>query len=418
MNRVYLCIDLKTFYASVECVERNLDPFKTDLVVADKSRGDGTICLAISPKMKLRGIKNRCRMWEIPKRVKPIIAKPRMILYMKYSAKIYEIYLKYVDKKDIHYYSIDEAFLDITTYLNMYKKTPIELAKIIMEDIKKTTGISSATGIGTNMYLSKIALDITAKHSKDSIGYLDEEKYKQELWHHLPLTDFWQIGRGIETRLNKLHLKDMYDIAHCDEKKLYKEFGINAELIIDHSKGIETCTITDIKAYKTKSKSVSNSQILKKDYNYIDARKILIEMIDALVLKLVGNDLCTSAVGVCIGYTKDVIPPLKFSKRFEQETDSFTKILNVVLAEYDYRIKEDFLIRRIIISFGDIKVKKYEQLSLFATNLIEEQDNKIEKVMNLIKSKFGNNAILRGVSFTEGANQRYRNKLVGGHNAE
>lgn len=418
MNRVYLCIDLKTFYASVECVERNLDPFKTDLVVADKSRGDGAICLAISPKMKLRGIKNRCRMWEIPKSVKPIIAKPRMILYMKYSAKIYEIYLKYVDKKDIHYYSIDEAFLDITTYLNMYKKTPIELAKIIMQDIKKTTGISSATGIGTNMYLSKIALDITAKHSKDSIGYLDEEKYKQELWHHLPLTDFWQIGRGIETRLNKLHLKDMYDIAHCDEKKLYKEFGINAELIIDHSKGIETCTITDIKAYKTKSKSVSNSQILKKDYNYIDARKILIEMIDALVLKLVGNDLCTSAVGVYIGYTKDVIPPLKFSKRFEQETDSFTKILNVVLAEYDYRIKEDFLIRRIIISFGDIKVKKYEQLSLFATNLIEEQDNKIEKVMNLIKSKFGNNAILRGVSFTEGANQRYRNKLVGGHNAE
>ena len=418
MSRIYLCIDLKTFYASVECVERNLDPFKTDLVVADKSRGDGAICLAISPKMKLRGIKNRCRMWEIPKSVKPIIAKPRMILYMKYSAKIYEIYLKYVDKKDIHYYSIDEAFLDITTYLNMYKKTPVELAKIIMEDIKKTTGISSATGIGTNMYLSKIALDITAKHSKDSIGYLDEEKYKQELWHHLPLTDFWQIGRGIETRLNKLHLKDMYDIAHCDEKKLYKEFGINAELIIDHSKGIETCTITDIKAYKTKSKSVSNSQILKKDYNYIDARKVLIEMIDALVLKLVDKNYCASSIGICIGYTRDIIPPLKFTKKFEQETNSFTKILNVVLAEYDYRIKEDILIRRIIISFGDVKIKKYEQLDLFATNLIEEQDNKIEKVMNLIKSKFGNNSILRGVSFTDGANQRYRNKLVGGHNAE
>jgi len=268
------------------------------------------------------------------------------------------------------------------------------------------------------MYLSKIALDITAKHSKDNIGYLDEEIYKEELWHHLPLTDFWQIGRGIETRLNKLHLKDMYDIAHCDEKKLYKEFGINAELIIDHSKGIETCKIADIKSYKTKTKSVSNSQILKRDYNYIDARKILIEMIDALVLKLVDKNYCASSIGIYIGYTKDIIPPLKFTKKFEQETNSFTKILNVVLSEYDYRIKEDFLIRRIIISFGDVKIKKYEQLDLFATNLIEEQDNKIEKVMNLIKSKFGNNSILRGVSFTEGANQRYRNKLVGGHNAE
>jgi len=418
MNSVYLCIDLKTFFASVECVERHLDPFKTDLIVADSTRGNGAICLAISPKMKARGIKNRCRVWEIPKNVKPIVAKPRMKKYMEYSSRVYKVYLKYVDKNDIHYYSIDEAFLDITTYLKMYNKTPIELAKIIMKDIFETTGITSAAGIGTNLYLSKIALDITAKHSKDNIGYLDEELYKKELWHHLPLTDFWQIGRRTETRLNKLHLKDMCDIANCDEKKLYNEFGINAELLIDHSKGIETCTIKDIKSYKTKSHSLSNSQILFRDYNYIDARKILTEMIDDLVLKLVSKNLCASSVSIYVGYSKDIIQGLKFSKKFEQETNSYTKILNVVLCEYDYRIKEDFPIRRLMICFGDIKEKKYEQLGLFESTLIEEQDNKIENAINFIKSKYGKNSILRGISFTEGANQLNRNKLVGGHNAE
>ena len=284
---VYLCIDLKTFYASVECVERNLNPFKTDLVVADIKKGNGTICLAISPHMKQRGIRNRCRVFEIPKNVHPIYAKPRMKKYIEYSAKIYGIYLKYVSKDDIHVYSIDEAFLDITSYLNLYNLSKVEMAKMIMKDILDTTGITATCGIGDNMYLAKIALDIISKHVKDNIGYLNEELFKEKLWYHTPLTDFWGIGHGIEERLHKLHLTNMYDIAHANKNKLYKEFGINAELLIDHSFGKETCTIKDIKNYKSKSNSISNSQILFKDYNYIQTRIVLSEMIDNLINTLI-----------------------------------------------------------------------------------------------------------------------------------
>ena len=277
MQRTYLCIDLKTFYASVECVERHLDPFNTNLVVADPSRGKGAICLAISPKMKMLGIKNRCRIYEIPPTVKYIVALPRMKKYIEYSANIYAIYLKYFAKEDIHVYSIDEAFMDATNYLKMYNMTAVELAQTIIKDIFNTYGITATAGIGTNMYLTKIALDITAKHSSTNIGYLDEEKYKNELWHHKPLTDFWQIGNGIERRLNKMRIFDMYDIAHAEQKKLYKEFGVNAEYLIDHSWGKESCTIADIKAYKPKTNSISNSQILFEDYSFEKARLVLKE---------------------------------------------------------------------------------------------------------------------------------------------
>ena len=417
-NKIYLCIDLKTFYASVECVERGLDPFKTDLIVADPARTTGAICLAISPKMKARGIKNRCRVWEIPKNVKPIVAKPRMKKYMEYSALIYSIYLDYIDKDDIHVYSIDEAFLDITNYLSLYKKTPEELANMIMKSIYDKTGITATAGIGTNLYLTKIALDITAKHVKTNIGYLDEEKYKQELWYHTPLTDFWQIGKGIEKRLQKLNLNNMYDIAHANENILYKEFGINAKYLIDHSKGIETCTIKDIKKYKPKSNSISNSQILFEDYNYINARKVLIEMIDYGSLQLVSKDICTDVICFSIGYSKDVIPPLKYSKKLNNMTNSFTTIMNHMLQEYDNRINKNIPIRRISISFGGVGKKRVEQIDIFSTHLIEEKDNKIEKVMNNIKNKYGSNSILRCTSYSEGATQRNRNKLVGGHNAE
>jgi len=417
-NKIYLCIDLKTFYASVECVERGLDPFKTDLIVADPDRKKGTICLAISPKMKARGIKNRCRVWEIPRNVKPIIAKPRMKKYMEYSALIYSIYLDFIDKDDIHVYSIDEAFLDITSYLKLYNKTPIELASMIMQSIYDKTGITATAGVGTNLYLTKIALDITAKHVKTNIGYLDEEKYKQELWHHTPLTDFWQIGKGIEKRLHKLNIKDMYDIAHTDENKLYKEFGINAKYLIDHSNGIEPCTISDIKKYKPKSKSMSNSQILFQNYNYINARKVLIEMIDYGTLQLVSKDLYTNIISFMVGYSKEEIQPLKYSKKLCNMTNSFTTIMNNFLEEYDKKINIDIPIRRISISFGGVGKKLVEQIDIFSSHLIEENDNKIEKVMNTIKNKYGNNSILRCTSYSEGATQRSRNKLVGGHNAE
>ena len=279
MQKIYMCIDLKTFYASVECVERGLDPFNTNLVVADETRGKGTICLAVSPKMKMLGVKNRCRIFEIPKNIKYIIAMPRMKKYIEYSANIYGVYLKYFSKNDIHVYSIDEAFIDATNYLKLYNKSPIKLAKTIIKDIYDNYGITATAGIGTNLYLAKIALDITAKHSVNNIGYLDEEKYKKELWYHRPLNDFWQIGKGIEKRLNRLGIYDMHDIATANQRKLYKEFGINAEYIIDHAWGKESCTIADIKAYKPKTNSISNNQILFEDYSFEKTRLVLKEMV-------------------------------------------------------------------------------------------------------------------------------------------
>ena len=417
MKRIYLCIDLKTFYASVECVERNLDPFKTDLIVADTSRGKGTLCLAITPKMKERGIHNRCRVYEIPSDIKYIAAKPRMKKYIEYSAKIYGIYLKYVAKEDIHVYSIDECFLDITTYLKLYKKEPIDIAKMIIDDVYKTTGITATAGIGTNMYLTKIALDITAKHVDSHIGYLDEEKYKEELWHHKPLTDFWQIGRGISKRLNKLGLNDMYDVAHCDKNILLKEFGINGNLIYDHAWGIEPCTIKDIKNYKSQGNSLSNTQVLFHDYDKNSARKVLTEMIDSLVLELVSKKKKTNHIWFYIGYSNDIEKPVQESRKLSNPTSSFNKLLALIISDYDQHVKTNSMIRRIGISFSIAK-KNIVQEDLFNNVNLENDDNKLEETLINIKKKYGNNSILRAVSYTENATARERNKLIGGHNAE
>ena len=414
--KYYLCIDMKCFYASVECVLRGLDPFKTDLVVADPDRSKNTICLAITPKMKKRGVKNRCRLMDIPKYIHPIIAKPRMRKYMEYSAKIYKIFLKYVSEEDIHVYSVDESFLDISNYLHMYKKNPIEMAKMILDDIYNTLGLTATCGVGTNMYLCKIALDIISKHSPTNIGYLNERLYKEKLWHHTPLTDFWQIGRGIENRLHKLHIKDMYDVAHFNEKRLFKEFGVNAQLLIDHSKGIETCIIKDIKNYKPKSKSISNSQILFEDYNFDNARIILTEMIDNLVLRLVKKKLYTNNVGFSIGFSKDICPPQSISMKLNHASNSFGYISEQIINEYNYRINDKLPIRRIGIWFGNLTNKRIEQLDLFSSLEKEDDDYKVEQAINNIKSKFGKNAILRGVSLTDKATQKERNKMVGGHN--
>ena len=416
MDKVYFCIDLKTFYASVECVERGLDPFNTDLIVADKERGKGSICLAISPKMKKRGIRNRCRVFEIPAYVHPIVAKPRMKKYIEYSALIYKIYLKYISKEDIHVYSIDEAFLDVTNYLKMYKMSPTSLAKTILKDIYDSTGITASAGIGTNLYLAKIALDIIAKHDKSNIAVLNEQRYRELLWHHIPLSDFWQIGIGTQRRLNKLHLKDMYDVVHADEKVLYKEFGVNARYLIDHAKGIEPVTIADIKRYKPKSNSISNSQVLFKDYSMDKARIVLIEMIESLVLQLVSKNLVTNSIGFIIGYSKDIASPLKVSKRFNIATSSYKKILDILLTEYDYQVRSDLMIRKIGIWFS-VSEKCYEQLDLFSLES-EDNDNIIEKTMLFIKNKFGKDSIMRGISYVDGATQIMRNKLIGGHNAE
>ena len=410
--KTYIIIDLKTFYASVECVERNLDPFKTDLVVADIKRNKGAICLAISPKMKARGIKNRCRIYDIPKHVKPIIAKPRMKKYIEYSAKIYGIYLDYVSKEDIHVYSIDEAFLDVTNYLKMYKMDGIGLAKKIMKDIKEKTGITATAGVGTNMYLAKIALDILSKHNKSNIGYLDEELYKEKLLDHTPLTDFWQIGKGIQNRLYKHHIMTMRDILKTTPSVLYKEFGVNALYLIDHANGIEPMTIKEIKLYKPVSTSISSSQILFRNYNEKEARVIIIEMLDMLTLELVKKKLYTDNISIHISLSD--YDYIHFSVNVNSSND-FKKIKNLVLDEYDYVIKSD-IIRRIGISFNGLNDKKYEQLDLFSS--YEGNDSRLENTINNIKDKFGKNSLLRCISLDKNATMKIRNNYIGGHNAK
>ena len=416
MNKVYLVIDLKSFYASVECVERGLDPFNTNLVVADPSRGKGGICLAITPAMKMLGIKNRCRIYEIPSNVKYITALPRMNKYIEYSANIYAIYLKYIAKEDIYPYSIDECFLDVTNYLNTYNMNGMQLAKKIMKDVFDTLGITATCGIGTNMYLAKVALDIMSKHSPTNIGWLNEERYKKELWHYKPLTDFWQIGVGIERRLNKLGLHDMYDIAHCNEKKLYKEFGINAEFLIDHSKGIEPCTIKDIKEYKPKSNSISNSQILFKDYDYDDAKLIVKEMVELLSQQLVQKNLATDCIKLYIGYSKDIRKATGGTRRLHDFTNQYTKLVFEFIKLYEQTTDKETPIRRVGISFERLQEDENEQLNLFESIENKDKEKRLEKTIIELKAKMGKNAILKGMNLEENATTIIRNKLIGGHN--
>ena len=416
MQKYYLCIDLKTFYASVECVERGLDPFNTNLVVADPTRGKGTICLAISPKMKMLGVKNRCRIFEIPPTIKYIIATPRMKKYIEYSANIYAIYLKYFAKEDIHVYSIDEAFMDVTKYLKLYKLNPIELAKKIIKDIFKTYGITATAGIGTNMYLAKIALDITAKHNPNNIGYLDEEKYKKELWYHKPLSDFWQIGKGIERRLNKMRIFNMYDIAHTEQKRLYKEFGVNAEYLIDHSWGKESCTIADIKAYKPKTNSITNSQILFEDYSFVKARLVLKEMVELGSLRLIESNLVTGTISLYIGYSKNIIKATGGTRKLSNYTNTYSELLKAFLEIYDKTTDKSVAIRRIGVNFANVIETENVQLSLFKDQEKIDEERKLELARCSIKNKMGKNAIIRGMDLEEGATTMMRNKLIGGHN--
>ena len=275
--RSYICIDLKSFYASVECVERELDPMTTSLVVADPERTDKTICLAVSPALKEQGVRNRCRVFEIPQGISYITAPPRMQLYIDYSANVYRIYLKYFSKEDIHVYSIDEVFIDVTDYVKMYEMTPRELGEAVMEDILRTVGIPSTCGIGTNLYLAKIALDITAKHAEDRIGELDEAMYQRTLWDHRPLTDFWRVGPGIAKELERRGIYTMRGIAMAQEESLYHLFGVDAELLIDHAWGRETVTIADIKAYKAENNCLSSGQVLPCSYSYEKAALIELE---------------------------------------------------------------------------------------------------------------------------------------------
>ncbi len=415
-ERIYLCIDLKSFFASVECAERGLDPFKVNLVVADPDRSEGSVCLAITPAMKELGIRNRCRMYEIPKNIDFIIAKPRMHLYMEYSANIYGIYLKYVSSEDIHIYSIDECFLDVTHYLALYKMTAKELAKKILDDVFETTGICATVGIGPNLFLTKVALDITAKHVDDHMGFLDEETFKKTIWHHKPITDIWGIGRGIAKRLYKFGVEDLYDLAHCDEKLLYKEFGVNAELLIDHANGKESCTIEDIHHYKAKSNSISTGQVLFEDYNFDDALLVLLEMVDNLELELVEKHLVTNNISLSISYSKDVIKSTGGSMKLQEYTNSSKKLTKYFEEYYRKTTNPNFPIRRLNIGFNNVVDDQYETFSLFTDIEDEEKEFKMQRAVLDIKDKYGKNSIIRGSSLKEKSTARKRNKLIGGHN--
>ena len=420
MDRVYLCIDLKSFFASVESVDRGLDPFTTNLVVADPSRGKGAVCLAITPAMKKLGIKNRCRIFEIPNNIQYITALPRMKLYMEISAKIYGIYLKYVSADDIHVYSIDECFLDITYYLHTYNKTPKEFAQMLMDAVMKETGICATAGIGTSLFLAKVALDITAKHAPDNIGYLDEDEFKKQIWHHKPITDIWNIGRRISNRLARYGVYDLYGVTRMPEQTLYREFGVNAEFLIDHAKGIEPCTIEDIHNYKSKNNSISNGQILFEDYNYDDTFLVVQEMVDVLVLELIEKHMVTNNISLFIGYSKDVHIPTGGSKKLKKYTSSYKEIMKEFADLYKSKTVQDTPIRKINIGLNNIVDEDSVglQLDLFSDIEQTNKERKVREAVLNIKNKFGKNAVLRGISLEKKATAKIRNKLVGGHNGE
>jgi len=416
-QRYYLCIDMKTFYASVECAERDLNPFETDLVVADPSRGRGAICLAITPKMKARGIHNRCRLFEIPGNVKYEIAPPRMQLYIEYAADIYGIYLDWFRPEDIYVYSIDESFIDVTDYLQVYSTDPVSLAKKLMNEIAEKLHIPSTAGVGTNLYLAKIALDITAKHAKDHIGYLDEKLYCEQLWDHLPLTDFWMIGGGKERKLARYGMHTMRDIAKAPEDLLYRLFGIDAELMIDHAWGRESCLMQDIKNYRSRSHSVSFSQILPKDYTYDQARTVLKEMALNGCQELMRRHVICRKVWIGVGYSKDVIPPVHGTAKLSGPTALYSLMEPYILHKFDELADRETPIRRLGISFADVVDEGCEGYDFFSDWNSLDREKAREQAVLEIKDKYGKNAVLRGMNYMDGATQRERNDMIGGHRA-
>ena len=504
-GRTYLSIDLKSFYASVECMERGLDPMTTNLVVADQTRTEKTICLAVSPSLKAYGIPGRPRLFEVVQKVKQInaqrqqqapgrvlsgasyhdpqvrtnpglaldflVAPPQMAHYIHFSTRIYQVYLKYVAPEDMHVYSIDEVFMDVTHYLETYRMTARELAKTILLDVLRTTGITATAGIGTNLYLAKVAMDIVAKHvhpDKDGvrIAKLNEMTYRRLLWSHRPLTDFWRVGKGYAAKLEAHGLYTMGDIARCsigkpneyhNEELLYKLFGVNAEILIDHAWGWEPCTIADVKAYKPENKSIVSGQVLQCPYDFEKARLVVREMADALALDLVDKGLVTNQLVLTVGYDRENLddPSRRQSYRGPVTTDRYGRkipkhavgtenfdytssssvLLKAATALYDRIVDKNLLIRRLSLSANKLldeasasKEEPAEQLDLFTDYAAKEQreqadeaaharERKIQEAMLGIKKKYGKNAILKGMDLEEGATARERNQTIGGHQA-
>ena len=420
-QKSFICIDLKSFYASVECVERGLDPFKTNLVVADPTRSQSTICLAITPAMKKLGVKNRCRIHEIPAGIEYITAMPRMQLYIDYSARIYSIYLRYVSKEDIHVYSIDECFMDVTNYLSLYHMTGKEMAVELMDAVMKETGITATAGIGTNLYLAKVAMDIVAKHVEDHIGILNEISYRQQLWDHRPLSDFWRIGSRTEKKLAGYGIHTMGDIAYTSvtsEDWLYKMFGIDAELLIDHAWGLESCDIHDIKNYHTEEHSLSNGQVLMRNYSFEEAAVVVREMTDVLVLDLVSKGLITGSVTLWIAYDHRYERPSSHGTvRLTSLTNSSSTIMNEVDKLYQKITDRHTGIRRIEICANRVMPEGYLQYDLFTDPAAVEKEKNLQQAILDVKKRYGKNAIMRGANLLDCSTYRERNNQIGGHRA-
>ena len=420
-QKSFICIDLKSFYASVECVERGLDPFKTNLVVADPTRSQSTICLAITPAMKKLGVKNRCRIHEIPAGIEYITAMPRMQLYIDYSARIYSIYLRYISKEDIHVYSIDECFMDVTNYLSLYHMTEKEMAVELMDAVMKETGITATAGIGTNLYLAKVAMDIVAKHVEDHIGILNEISYRQQLWDHRPLSDFWRIGSRTERKLAGYGIHTMGDIAYTSvtsEDWLYKMFGIDAELLIDHAWGLESCDIHDIKNYHTEEHSLSNGQVLMRNYSFEEAAVVVREMTDVLVLDLVSKGLITGSVTLWIAYDHRYERPSSHGTvRLTSLTNSSSTIMDEVNKLYQKITDRHTGIRRIEICANRVMPEGYLQYDLFTDPAAVEKEKNLQQAILDVKKRYGKNAIMRGANLLDCSTYRERNNQIGGHRA-
>lgn len=415
-ERTYVCIDLKSFYASVECVDRGLDPLTTKLVVADPDRTEKTICLAVTPAMKALGVKSRCRVFEIPPDITYIMATPRMQHYIDVSSDIYSIYLRYISAEDIHVYSIDEVFMDVTNYLELYKMSARELAQTLMDAVMKETGITATAGVGTNLYLAKIAMDIVAKRVSDHIGMLDEESYRAQLWDHLPLTDFWRIGPGISKRLSQSGIQTMREVAHAEPDLLYHLFGIDAELIYDHAWGRESATIADIKAFKPKNNSISSGQVLSAAADNEVARLLVREMVDLMCLDLVDKGVITDSITLFLMYSSSLNEaPSHGTATLLTPTSSETVIAEAVDKLFTKIKKPGCDVKRFGLSFNNLQDEGMCQLDLFTDPFERERELKMQKAMLSIKKKYGRNAVLKGMDLQQGAKTIERNAQIGGH---
>lgn len=418
-QRTYFVIDQKSYYATVECVARGLDPMTTNLVVADPERSSNTLCLAVSPAMKALGVKNRCRIRDIPSNIDYITAKPRMKLYIEGAARIHKVFLRYFAPEDIYTYSIDESFIDATPYLKMYAMEPRELARTVIQAVREDVGTVSTCGIGTNMYLAKVALDILAKHAPDFIAQLDEESYRQELWDHEPLTDFWRIGDRTARKLRNRGMTTMRAIASCSEDILYRMFGIDAELLIDHAWGREPVTIADVKAYRSKSKSLSSGQTLLRDYSAREAEVIAKEMADQLCLDMAAKHLATDSISLYVGYSyTQGIPGTGGTVKLANHTNAAGVIVPAITSLYRRIVDPSLIVRRVCLSCNDVCEDTGDlQLSMFEDTSRQIKNKAVQEAMLTIRAKYGKNAILKGMSYTEASTARERNEQIGGHHA-